>query len=72
MYDGGRVREGPIFMGWGGIYQSNGRYIIYGMGGIQGEGSPIIYRMGGKGSSIIYEMGGRDEGRSIIHGMGVR
>ena len=59
-------------MGWGSIYQSNGRYIIYGMGGIQGEGSPIIYRMGGKGSSIIYEMGGRDEGRSIIHGMGVR
>ena len=45
-------------MGWGSIYQSNGRYIIYGMGGIQGEGSPIIYRMGGKGSSIIYEMGG--------------
>ena len=58
MYDGGRVREGPIFMGWGGIYQSNGRYIIYGMGGIQGEGSPIIYRMGGKGSSSMYEMGG--------------
>ena len=45
----GRVREGPIFMGWGSIYQSNGRYIIYGMGGIQGEGSPIIYRMGGQG-----------------------
>ena len=34
----GRVREGPIFMGWGSIYQSNERSIIYGMGGIQGEG----------------------------------
>ena len=54
MYDGGRVREGPIFMGWGSIYQSNGRYIIYGMGGIQGEGSPIIYRMGGAREAPVF------------------